>query len=85
MIQPLDFQTILVNYFSGSTEVFFFLALVVLSMLAAYFRMSNMVYGLLMVLFVLLMAVLNYKMGLILIIIVVAMIVSYIINKTIKN
>ena len=44
MVQPLDLQTIFVNYFAGNAEIFVFLAFAVFAFLAAKFRMPSMVF-----------------------------------------
>jgi len=58
IIQPLDLETIFVNYFAGSYKIFFFIAMIVFAYLGARFRMSNNVFLILMGLFVIFMA--NY-------------------------
>ena len=52
VLQPLDLQTIFVNYFAGSLEIAFFIALAFFSYLGAKFRMPNVIFGCLIVLFV---------------------------------
>lgn len=41
MIQPLDFEYIFLNTFAGSTEIFFGIFLIGISVLAGIFRMSG--------------------------------------------
>ena len=40
-IQPLDLQTIFVNYLAGNMAIFLFLVLIGIAALAAMFRMPN--------------------------------------------
>ena len=49
-VQPLDLQTIFVNYLSGTWEIFSFIAILVIAALAATFRMPNQIYALILVL-----------------------------------
>ncbi len=43
-IEPLDLQLLLLNSFAGTTEIFTFVAIIVISVLAGMFRMNNKVY-----------------------------------------
>jgi len=56
-IQPLDLETILVENLAGSWVIFIFLMIVLLSILAAKFRMPNSVF---MVLFTLFCGMMSY-------------------------
>jgi len=49
-IQPLDFKTVLINYFLGTQELFIFAFVIIFSYVAAKYQMSNMIYGVLLVL-----------------------------------
>ena len=57
MIEPFDLQTIFINVFSGNTYIFVFISLIVLAMLAAKFRMSNLTFGVIICLYASLIAV----------------------------
>jgi hypothetical protein len=56
-IQPLDLQTLFVNYLSGSLEIFSFIAVLVIAALAATFRMPNQIALIMFVLFGVIMGV----------------------------
>ena len=40
-VEPLDLQNILVTIFAGTMEIFMFLSLIIIAIMAAYFRMLN--------------------------------------------
>ena len=82
--EPLNLQEILVNYFAGTLEIFFFIALAGFAFAAAKFRMPNMVFVILMGLFVIVMA--NYfPLLYTLTIFVFGLFLYYTIAKLIKN
>ena len=54
LVQPLDLQTIFVDYLAGSWSIFFFLALIFFTYLAARFRMPGRVLLPLLAIFVIL-------------------------------
>ena len=56
MIQPLDLQTLLVNTLSGNWYIFAALMLIVIAGLAAKFKMSNMTFGLIVLIFAAIMS-----------------------------
>jgi len=43
-IQPLDLEQILVNLFAGSWNIFIFLSIITIGVLAARFRMPNLIF-----------------------------------------
>ena len=43
-IQPFDFKTIFVNYFLGNQTLFPFALMIIVSIVCAYFQMSNTVF-----------------------------------------
>ncbi len=47
-IQPFDLQTIFVNYFLGSLELFIFAFIIIVSMIAASFRLTNRIFMILL-------------------------------------
>ena len=47
-IEPFDFQTIFVNYFLGGLELFIFAFIIVVSMMAASFRLTNRIFMILL-------------------------------------
>ena len=51
MINPLNLQLILVNIVAGTPTIFLFLALIALALLAAQFRMNNLIFGMLILVF----------------------------------
>lgn len=82
--EPLELQYWLMNVFSGNSEIFFFLATILISGMAARFRMNNFVFLLSIGLFAVLMA--NYIGGLyILVILAASMIVFIGISRTVKS
>ena len=56
MRQPLELDYWLVNVFSGSWDIFLFVAIVLIAGLAGRFRMSNLAFGMSLLLFALLLA-----------------------------
>lgn len=42
-VQPLDLQSILINHLAGSTQIFLFLSLIFIAILAGVFRFANYV------------------------------------------
>lgn len=56
IIEPLDFQTIFVNYLAGGWDLFFILSIVTFAYLGARFKMPNMAFMLLMALYSAIMA-----------------------------
>ena len=85
MIEPLDLQTIFVNYFAGSMDIFFFIALIFFAYLAARFRMPNSIFLVMMGLFVVLMAGLGYDLFYVLVIFIVAWFFYHVISKPLKQ
>lgn len=83
-IEPLALQTLLVNTFSGSWLIFTFVSLIFIAALAARFRMNNAVFGIVFVLFAILMAAWIPSLY-VLAIIITAAVISFIIAKIVKN
>ena len=54
-IKPLDLKIILINYFAGSWEVFYFLAVIVFAYLGARYRMPTQIFLILMLIFIVFM------------------------------
>lgn len=54
MVQPLDFETI-ISYVIGDATIFFFIAAITLSILAAKWRVPILAYFVMMVVFMLIM------------------------------
>ncbi len=48
-IEPLDFKKIFLEYFLGSTELFMFAFILVISFLSAKYNMSNRNFGLILI------------------------------------
>lgn len=55
MTAPLDLQYLLVNTFAGSTLIFIGIALLMIAMMSGKFRLPNSIFGLVIVLFGVLM------------------------------
>lgn len=53
-IQPLDLETWLVSVFSGTKEIFGIVAIIAIAGLATYFRMTNLMLGYMVGMFILL-------------------------------
>lgn len=51
VISPLDFECLFVNTFSGSMLIFVFIALLVITVMAARFAMTALILGCMVVLF----------------------------------
>jgi hypothetical protein len=82
--EPLEIRYWLVNTFSGSFEIFFFLAFIFISGMAAKFRMNETTTLLSMVLFGTLMA--NYFGGLYMLILIITGMISFIaISRLVKS
>jgi len=80
MIQPLDLQTLLVNTLSGNWYIFAALMLIVIAGLAAKFKMSNMTFGLIVLIFAAIMS--SYLPWLVLLALIV---LSFILYQNIKK
>ncbi len=50
-IEPLDFYQIFVNTFAGSITIFSFVGIVLISGLAARFKMPNIVFGVMLIIY----------------------------------
>ena len=82
IINPLDLKEILVNYLAGSMNIFISIAIVVLAILAASYRMTNVAFLMLLALFLMLLGGQTLFM---LIIIITGLVVGIIISKMIKS
>lgn len=82
---PLDLQTIFVNYFSGSMEIFMFISIIAFAYLGARYRMPTVVFMVLMSLFIVLMAAFGYGGLMVLVILVVGIVAYWVLSKTIKS
>lgn len=83
-INPLDWQTLFVNVFAGSMQIFTVVAILVFGYLSARFRFPNVVTLIVLGLFVVFMAA--YMPSLYLFVIVFAgFAISYMIGRLIKN
>ena len=74
-IEPLNLECWLINIFAGSIEIFIFFAFIVLSGLAARFRMPNLVMFVLMGLFGILMS--TYFRGIFVLIVLIGGMISF--------
>lgn len=83
-IQPLNLQCLLVNTFSGSIEIFTAISFIVISAMAARFRMPNSIFLVMIGLFSVLMS--QYMRGIyVLVMIITGLISFYSISKIVKN
>jgi len=58
-INPLDLETILIDQLAGGFTIFVLLAFVVIAIMAGRFRMPNIVFGGMMLVFIIFMALTN--------------------------
>lgn len=56
LIEPLELQTWLLNVLAGSSEIFVFLAVIIVAALCARFRMPNVIFGVMLALFAVMFA-----------------------------
>tara|TARA_R100001480_G_scaffold153381_2_gene156426 strand:+ start:387 stop:650 length:264 start_codon:yes stop_codon:yes gene_type:complete len=83
-VYPLDLFNIFVNYFAGSLNIFFGIALIFFAYLGAKFRMPNGVFIPLIALFVVMMAGLGYQALYVVTIFLIAFTVYWILSKEVK-
>ena len=72
IIKPLDWETVLIEYLAGSETIFFFLAIILFAILGASYRMPNLIFLMLMALFMVLMAGLGMNYGIVILIVAIA-------------
>lgn len=70
LVQPLNLQNLLVNTLAGSINIFIFLAMVALSAGAAFFKMPNLVFGMMLGIFVVMLS--NFLGGIYLIVLLIS-------------
>ncbi len=80
LIEPLNLQDWFINIFSGNVVIFVFVSVIVMSMMAAAFKMPNIVFGVLLGLFAVVFA--SLFPGLLIIIIIIS---GYVIFLAIGN
>lgn len=85
LIQPLDFQTIFVNYFSGSMQIFFWVSLVFFAWLGAKFRMTNVVFLVLMIAYILFMGKWIRLPLVLLVVVLIGLLIFWILSKSGKE
>jgi hypothetical protein len=83
-VQPLDIETIFINYFAGSAMIFVVLAMIFYAYLGAKYRMPNGVFGIFMALFIILLAGFSINTFLVPLVIVIVMGGYWILSKVIK-
>ena len=83
-VKPLDFETIFINYFAGSGEIFIVLAMIFYAYLGAKYRMPAGVFGIFMALFIILLAGFSINTFLVPLVIVIVMGGYWILSKVIK-
>ena len=83
MIQPLDLKTILVNYLSGSFEIFFYIAMIGFVLLAAKFRMPSFAIALMITLFVSIYSV-QYSALFALVVLIIGVFLALVLTRAIK-
>ncbi len=85
VVQPLDLETIFVNYLAGSMTIFFFLFLAFLAYLASRLKMPNRILIVLVGLFVVMFASLGMETYYPIIIFVSGLFFYHILSKIIKT
>jgi len=83
--EPLELQTILINIFAGDATYFTAVAIFSIVALSGFFRMSGIVLGFMLMIFLLMFSEYVPPSLVILISIIGGMIVGYIIPKIVKN
>jgi len=83
--EPLNLERIFVNFFAGSMEIFFFIAMAFFAYLAVKFRMPNQVFLILMALFVIMLAGLRYEFLYLLAILLAGLFFYYTLSRIIKS
>jgi len=82
-VEPLDLQSIFINTLAGTTEIFTFLAFIVVAALAAFFKMPNTITLAMFALFSVLMA--QYLGGVfMLVVLIVGLITFFIVARLVK-
>ena len=82
-VMPLDLKYIFVNVLAGSMEIFMFLAMIFIAMIAGYFRMMSSTMIVLYILFAILMG--QFMSGIYLLVVLIGGLVSfYLLSKIIK-
>ena len=84
-VRILDFEEVFVNYFAGSSEMFFFLLLIFLSYVSARFRMPIGIYAMIMVTSVIVLAGYGYTTFYIIILFVLGLLLYWIFSRLIKD
>ena len=83
-IEPLDLQYILVNTFAGTVNIFIFISMLVIAVLAGRFRMPNIIVLTMFGLFAIFLA--SYINGLYaFVVIITGLVTFYSIGRLIKN
>ena len=83
-VKPLDFETIFINYFAGSAEIFVVLAMIFYAYLGAQYRMPAGVFGMFMALFIILLAGFKFDTFVIPLVVVIGLGGYWIFSKVIK-
>jgi len=83
-IEPLDLQTIFVNYLAGSMVIFFFLMMAVLAYLAARFRMPNQITMIMIALFIVFFAT-YYSLLYVIVIFLAGLLIYFSLSKFMKS
>ena len=78
-VQPLELECWLVNTFAGSEVIFTFIAVIVISALAARFRMNNIIVLLMFALFAVIFS--TFTSGIYVIVILIAGLVTFTVIK----
>ena len=82
---PLNLENIFVNHFAGDITIFMFLAMGVFAWIAAKYRMPNIVFGAIMVLFIVSMSIYTGQLALAGVLVVGDLIIFYGISKIIQG
>jgi len=84
-IEPLNLEVFFINILSGSGEYFVALALFAIVSLSAYFRMSGLTMGFMIMVFLLMFSGYIPASLLILVAIIAGLILGYVVGKIVKN
>jgi len=77
-IEVLNFEKIFKGYFAGTWDIFFIIVLIVFTILAAKFRMNNITFLMLWILFAILMVMQGLTMPLFVVVTLIAGLIGYI-------
>lgn len=74
-LQPLDLESIFINYLAGSAELFTFFSYLIITIGSAYFRMPDKIFLIMIAVFSVMMA--NYTGGIYVLVLFISGIISF--------